>query len=281
MKNKKSKFPFVAILTDFGKDSHFVGLLKAVIFSINPNAKILDLCNDIESHNILGAYLIIWKSYKYFPRGTTFLCVVDPGVGGERIPICVEAEGYKFVGPDNGIFSFFTNNNIKHKVYELQNKSFFLPKVSHTFHGRDIFAPASAYLSMGIPPSKLGTKIKKMKIIDFPKPHFENDKLVGEVIWFDKFGNIVTNISEFDLSRFSGISKKCCFDSISVLFRDEEIQGIKSSYDSVKKNELVAIIGSLEFLEISANMGSGKKILKAEVGDEVAIKFSKKDLECR
>jgi len=191
----------IALLTDFGLNDNFVGVMKGVIYHINPEVKIVDLSHQIESHNIHEAAFLLKSSYPYFPEGTVFLIVVDPGVGSERKSVIVETEKYLFVAPDNGVLSFLMERDMK-RIIQITNEEYFLKPVSRTFHGRDIFAPVAAYLSKGEKVEKFGSQTRKIEKLTFPEPQVKNNRLVGEVIYVDRFGNPITNINQNTFLQF-------------------------------------------------------------------------------
>lgn len=192
----------IALLTDFGYKDNFVGIMKGVILGINPQVNLVDISHGVKPQSIFEAYFLLKNSYKFFPKGTIFVAVVDPGVGSKRKSILIETNDYFFIGPDNGIFSFLESHEIKNIVH-LTNKEYFLKPVSSTFHGRDIFAPAAGFLSKGVSPEELGTLIKSIKRVEIPKPRIEKDKLVGEIIYIDGFGNLISNISREVFNKFT------------------------------------------------------------------------------
>lgn len=249
----------IALLTDFGLQDGFVGTVKGVIKSINPAADIIDISHDISSFDILEASIILNASYKYFPKKTIFVCVVDPGVGTERKPILVETENYYFIAPDNGLLTLPLRNEKIKKIIHLTNEKYFLNRDTETFHGRDIFAPVAAYLSKGIPVEEFGQPIKNINQIDFPYPYKEDNKITGQIIKFDKFGNAITNI-EYIPEDFKEIKVK-----------NYKIQKICRNFQEGEKNKPNLIKGSFGFYEIFVPEGSAKDILELTIGDKVEV----------
>ena len=233
----------LTLTTDFGLTDYYVGVVKGVILSINPYIKLVDINHNIEPQNTLGAAINIKKSYSFFPKGTIHMVVVDPGVGGERLPIIVETDEYCFVGPDNGVFTFIYGEN-SFEVYEISNKKYFLDNVSSSFHARDIFAPVSAHLSLLKNPEIFGEKIESHQKIEIKGAKRSGQKLIGEVLYVDHFGNMVTNIRNHEID----LNNEILVDGVN-------IGQICKSYSSVKKNQLSAIYGSSGFLEIAENQG--------------------------
>lgn len=254
----------IGLLTDFGLNDNFVGVMKGVIYRINPQAKIVDLCHEIESHNIYDAAFLLKSSYPYFPEGTVFLIVVDPGVGSERKSVIVETEKYIFVAPDNGVLSFLTERDIK-RIIQITNEEYFLKPVSRTFHGRDIFAPVAAHLSRGKKIEKFGTAIKKIKKLKFSEPQIKNNRLMGEVMYVDHFGNLITNINQDAFLRFIEGNK------FQIVIGKEKISKISSSYQEGEKGLPIAIFGSFDNLEISLYGDDASQRLNLNKGSKIYI----------
>ncbi len=247
----------IALLTDFG-NSEYVGIVKGVIYSINPNVTIVDITHNVDKFNIKQAAMVLYSSYKYFPKGTIFVCVVDPGVGTERRGVIIKTKDYYFIGPDNGIFSLVEDID---RVIEIDSSLF---KASHTFHARDIFAPIAAYISKGACLLDFGNEVKDITRI-FGLAKKDRNKIYGEIIYFDDFGNAITNIPASYLNIEYGRRVK--------LFKDNNLYEIRyvKTYGYANEGELVCLIGSNDFLEISVNKGSAKKILK-DIG-KIIIEF--------
>lgn len=258
------KMNIIVLLTDFGLNDSFVGVMKGVISRINPQAKIVDLCHEIESHNIHDAAFLLESSYPYFPEGTVFLIVVDPGVGSERKSVIVETEKYIFVAPDNGVLSFLTERDIK-RIIQITNEEYFLKPVSHTFHGRDIFAPVAAHLSRGENVEKFGPAIRKINRLKFPEPQVKNNRLLGEVMYVDHFGNLITNINQDAFLRFIE-SKK-----FQIVIGKAKISKISSSYREGKEGLPIAIFGSFDNLEISLYGDDASRRLNLNKGSKISI----------
>jgi len=254
----------IGLLTDFGLNDNFVGVMKGVIYRINPQAKIVDLCHEIESHNIHDGAFLLKSSYPYFPEGTVFLIVIDPGVGSERKSVIVKTEKYIFVAPDNGVLSFLTERDIK-RIIQITNEEYFLKPVSHTFHGRDIFAPVAAHLSRGEKVEKFGTAIKEIKKLKFPSPQVKNNRLMGEVMYVDHFGNLITNINQDTFLRFIEDKK------FQIVIGKVEISKISSSYQEGGKGLPIAIFGSFDNLEISLYRDDASQRLNLNKGSKIYI----------
>lgn len=262
----KSESPIVTLTTDFGLADPYVAEMKAVILGINPNARIVDITHQIEKFNIRNGAFTLAAAAQYFPKGTIHVAVVDPGVGTKRRPILIETGKDFFIGPDNGVLALAAKNQGVRHVYEIANPKFVLPKISQTFHGRDIFAPAAAHLSKGTKPSEFGPEIRKIVVPKFAKITRKNNALKGEVVHIDSFGNIITNFTAKNLDDL-GIKK-----SVNIKLGDKRITlKLCRAYAEVEAGKPLAIIGSHDFLEISVNMGSAAQAFKVKVGDAVTL----------
>ena len=235
----------ITLTTDFGAGDHYVGVMKGVIAGINPSAVVIDITHGIEPYNIAEAAFKLHASYSYFPEGTIHVAVIDPGVGSARRAIAAEAGGYRFVGPDNGVFSMIFDKCGVDRMAQITNPEFMLPTVSATFHGRDIFAPAAAHLSNGAALEELGDGLSSYERLDIPQPREGGDVITGRAIYADRFGNLVTNIPGSVITNSAGVRAG-----------DVTINGLSASYTDGKEGELVALVGSSGFLEISVNKGS-------------------------
>jgi len=249
----------IAFLTDFGLEDGFVGSMKGVVLSINPEAKIVDISHGVRSFDILEGALILKATYKYFPRGTIFVVVVDPGVGTERKPIVVKTENYYFVAPDNGVLTLALQDEKIEKIVEIENKEIILERDNETFHGRDIFAPTAAHISKGFPIEKIGRELKSIQKINFPTPKEENGYIIGEIIKFDKFGNAITNLDK--LPEFKYIEVK-----------GYKIYRISKSFLDGEKDKPNIIKGSFGFYEIFTPLGSAKDKFNLEIGEKIKVR---------
>jgi len=240
----------ITLTSDFGLRDPYVAEMKGVILTINPNATVIDVTHEIEKFDIRKAAFILASAVPYFPNGTVHLAVVDPGVGTQRRAIVVQAKKGFFVGPDNGILILAAQNQGIEHVYHLTNSKFMQPKVSSTFHGRDVFAPAAAYLEKGVQPAEFGPEVKDPIIPAFVKVKYSSGSLTGEILDVDGFGNIITNINEKDMVCKEGktVSVKLTGASIKLLFG--------KAYAQAKRNEPILLIGSHGFLEIALNQAS-------------------------
>lgn len=257
----------ITLITDFGLQDGYVGVMKGVMVDINPSVNIIDISNSISAQDIFQAACVLNHSYKFFPKGTIHVVVVDPGVGSERKILCLKTEGYLFLAPDNGVLSFVIANEESTSIREVTNDKLFLPILSNTFHGRDIFAPVAAHLSKGVNYKELGERVDKINEIILPKPILSpNGKLTAEIIYVDSFGNLVTNVNKEVIDRM-----KIGTERVSIAMGRRRINGICSSYTDVGDNEALAIFGSSGYLEISVNRGSAGDVLKLKKGDKLVL----------
>jgi len=241
----------ITLTTDFGDQDYYVGSMKGVILGINSNAVITDITHNIPRHDIFKAAFTVRGFYPYFSDDAIHVVVVDPGVGSVRRPIVVETGHGVLVGPDNGVFTLVMDNCDKFNVYEVTNDEYMLNNVSNTFHGRDIFAPVAAHISAGVEPKELGRLINDPFKLRIKQPVVSDTEIVGEIIYTDSFGNLITNVSS---NLVAGFSK--------VKIGDIIVDTVAKSYQDVAKGEFLAIIGSSGFLEIAVNQGSAADIIK-------------------
>ena len=255
----------ITLLTDFGTEDSYVGAMKGVILSINPDATIIDISHQIPPQDIIAGAFVLYQAAPFFPKGTVHIAVVDPGVGGKRKPILIETDKYFFVGPDNGIFDIaLQNERIRRKIH-LTNKNYFLGYISSTFHGRDIFSPVAAYLSLGIDPALFGKKIKTLTSLDVKKPFAKDGKITGRIIHIDRFGNLITNIDE-------GLLKKVFKNRIfEVEVCDNIIKRFVPSYTNAKQGEPIGLIGSSGLMEIAMREKNASIELGIKRGDVVIV----------
>jgi S-adenosyl-L-methionine hydrolase (adenosine-forming) len=249
----------ISLTTDFGLEDPYVGVMKGVILSVNPEGRIVDLSHGIPSHDVLAGALALLASCEYFPLGTVHVAVVDPGVGSQRRPILAVTEKYAFVGPDNGLFGPVFRRLKPVRFFELTEERYFHSPISRTFHGRDIFAPVAAHLSLGTPPEKFGPVIEDFVQLEWPSPRqIGKGRISGEVLRADKFGNLITNISAEDLAQ-NGIS----LSRIVIRIGKHWVTRMCLSYAEALPGEPFAIMGSSGLLEISVKQASAAELLRA------------------
>jgi S-adenosylmethionine hydrolase len=256
----------ISLTTDFGTVDPFVGIMKGVVLSIAPQARIVDITHDIPPQGVVEAGLCLKQSASFFPKDSLHVCVVDPGVGSSREIVLVRTDGASFLAPDNGILTYALEGRKILSANVVTNPHYFLPVVSRTFHGRDIFAPVAAHLWLGVNPQLLGPAAGTLKLLPtFPQVQWEGDTARGRVISLDRFGNLLTNFPE---SSFQGRRIS------SVLLKGRVLGGLSSSYSAVGEGELGALWESTGHLEIFERNGSAARHLGAKTGDEVVLTFA-------
>ncbi|MFO8056943.1 MAG: SAM-dependent chlorinase/fluorinase [bacterium] len=255
------KESLVTLTTDFGSRDPYVGIVKGVILGLCPDARIIDLTHHIPAQNINYALWTLKDSVHYFPEGTVHMAVVDPGVGGSRRPIALRSGGQILVGPDNGIFSAFIPAD---EIVVCNRPEFFLPKVSRTFHARDIFAPVAARLACGWALSDLGDPITDPMEIPVHEARPEEGSILGKVVQVDHFGNLITNIPADMVPERS---------KVTVSVRNRKVAGLSECYSAAERGTLTCLIGSSGRLEIAVPQGAAASVLAAGVGDEVEVEF--------
>ena len=252
MKNGRQ---IIALLTDFSWQNWYLGVMKGVILGINPAVRIVDLCHNVSTQDVREGSFVLGGSYHYFPDGTIFLCVVDPGVGGKRKNLVAKTDRHFFVAPDNGILSSIFDKGEVKEVYHVDPGKHTLPLKGATFFGRDIFAPIAAHLSLGVEPEEMGGEIESVLRVPALKP-FVNSRgeVSGRAVYIDTFGNIITNIDEDFLTSVYGgtIPGKDC----RVRLAGKEIRGLKRYYEQGEQGKLMALIDSWGLVEIAVNRGN-------------------------
>ena len=264
----RSPKPLLSLLTDFGLKDPFVAEMKAVILSICPEARIIDITHQVEKFDIRMGSFLLTSAAPYFPSGTVHVAVVDPGVGGERRPIVVQTKRNLFVGPDNGLLIPAAQQDGILHVYELTNRSIMRDEVSATFHGRDVFAPAAAHLSCEFSPKECGPEIMDYVKPTFAKPTFDSTMANCEVFYIDGFGNIVTNLSHPQLSKLNLKSGRKV--SLSVGRRRLSARFVRT-YSDLGQNEVGVLMGSHGFLEVACREKSAAKRLRVRRGSALRV----------
>lgn len=260
------RYPVISLTTDFGLRDPYVAEMKAVILSVCPHVNIVDVTHDIDKFNVRTGAFILASASPYFPEGTIHMAVVDPGVGTRRKAVLVRTKHAFYIGPDNGVLALAARNDGIEHMYEITNQRIMLSKISSTFHGRDIFAPASARLAKGMPPEEFGKEIGRIVAPRFATIVRKKNTLIGEVLHIDGFGNIITNFREKELESI-GIK-----DVLFVKLKNAKLKlRIRKTYADAKAQEILAVMGSHGFLEISINQGSAAKTLRVKNGEKVAI----------
>jgi len=256
----------ITLLTDFGHADPFVGIMKGVILGINPRVQIVDLCHGVSPQDVLEAAFLLKCSYRYFPKGTIHLVVVDPGVGGMRKGLVAEGRHGYYVAPDNGVLSYLFASGEIRRVVEITAEAYLLHPVSQTFHGRDVFAPVAGHLSRRSGIDRFGQATRRPVRLRLPVSTKKSARvLVGSILHVDRFGNLITNISGREISALHPER------GITVSIKGWTMHGLEQSYDRLKPGETGTILGSAGYLEIFANQRSAARLLKAGRGVAVRV----------
>ena len=262
------KKQILGLLSDFGTKDGYVAAMKGVIYEISGAITIVDVSHDIAKQDIRNGAFVLATAAPFFPDGTVFVCVVDPGVGTERRGIVVEGKRHLYVGPDNGLLMLSAQREgIKH-VYEITNRKYMRHEISATFHGRDIFAPVAAYLAVGTCPEEIGQEIFEYIVLSQARAKIEYQEIFCEVLHVDGFGNIITNITLDDLKQ-AGIEFG---DVLNVQIKKQVTKiDFYETYGKIQPNELLSLIGSNGFFELAINQGNAARKLDVSTGDEIRI----------
>ncbi|MEZ4883326.1 MAG: SAM-dependent chlorinase/fluorinase [Chitinophagales bacterium] len=249
----------IALLTDFGTKDAYVGMMKGVITSMNPDVQVLDITHEIRPQQVGEAAFILWSAYRYFPEKTIFVGVVDPTVGSERKIVVVKTPHHTFVAPDNGLLDLVLAENEVYHAVSVTNSKYFLKHISPTFHGRDIFAPIAAHLSTGVAPAALGNSIN-LQHNHSPFIHVtKSEKYAGKVIYIDHFGNLITNIRVLRPLH------------LSIQLLEHRLDSLKRTYADVEQGTPLCLIGSSGLLEISVRNGNAQNYFGAYYGVGVEV----------
>jgi S-adenosylmethionine hydrolase len=253
-------------MSDFGSRDHYAGTMKGVILGICPEVTLVDIAHEIPPHDVMAAALELAASFKYFPPGTIFLTVIDPGVGSSRRGLAADVGEYRFVAPDNGVLTAVFQEAPPRKVVELTERRYARPTVSRTFEGRDRFAPAAAWLARGIQLAALGRTLTDYHRIDIPAPKAESDSLSGTVLRIDQFGNAVTNIDRRTFEKFVERA------AVQIEAGTHRIGRLVATYADIGADEVCALFGSTDHLELAANSASAAERLSLVRGASLVIR---------
>ena len=262
----------ITLTTDFGTSDAYVGVMKGVILGINPNVQVVDITHAVSPQDVHEAAFLIYSAYPYFPKGTIHTVVVDPGVGSDRRAIVCQIDQAFFVCPDNGILTYLFHEmegsgKLPKSIVTIENRDYFLPEVSQTFHGRDIFAPVAAHISLGVPLGNIGPPVQSPVCLPIPTLQMSDGKLTGQIIKIDRFGNLITNISAGDLSRFLARVVK-----YEIKAGSTSLTRLNNAYAESEVGTPLAILGSFGRLEIAVNGGCAERRLGLKRGDTVVVR---------
>jgi len=260
--------PVVTLLTDFGAADHYVGAMKGVMLGICPAAHLIDISHDIAQYAITEAAFTLAQAWTCFPEDTVHLVVVDPGVGGPRRPIVVEAAGHRFVAPDNGVLTMLYDAVPAHEVREITASRLFRQPVSQTFHGRDIFSPVAAHLAGGLALSEVGSTITDYVRLGFSRPMQIGEKTwSGAILKIDRFGNLITNL---DSASWQCLSTR----KFELRIGWHVVSRFAETYAAMPPGEMCVIAGSSGLLEISVNLAGAAQIVDAKPGAAIELHLS-------
>ena len=263
----------ITLLTDFGTRDAYVGVMKGVVLGINPSVTIVDISHHIHPQDITQAAYMIHRSFKYFPNGTIHVIVIDPGVGTQRAIVAAKLGAHTFLAPNNGVLSMIFGDPAFEYAVKVEATHLFLTPVSPTFHGRDIMAPVSAHLALGVDPRSLGPEIKSSERVTIPtdQPDISHpNSILGRIVSIDHFGNLITNIDE------SCIRNRFPEDTLTYLkarLNQKVISGLSKTYASVGIQQPAVLMGSHGYLEVAVNRDSAQQHFKAQIGDAVLLWF--------
>ncbi|MDQ7822846.1 MAG: SAM-dependent chlorinase/fluorinase [Candidatus Eremiobacteraeota bacterium] len=255
----------LGLLTDFGTQDAFAGIMKAVIYSLSPGATVVDISHGVPPRDVAAGALMLESAFPYFPGGSVFAAVIDPGVGTSRQALLMEGGGYFFVAPDNGLLTLAARRIGTVKLYSVTCGKYFLPAVSSTFHGRDIFAPVAAYLLNGVSPGEFGEEIREMVTLPFPEVTCGEERLEGEIVAIDRFGNLISNIR---VEHLKGRPLR------TVLFRHQRHEGVACSYEEGGGKPWSALFNSSGALELFVYGASASEALCAGRGEAVTAELA-------
>jgi len=263
-----SAISVVTLLTDFGERDYFVASMKGVILNINPQARIVDLSHQVGPQQVDEAAYLLKSCYRYFPEGTVHVVVVDPGVGSARRPLLVTSSRYYFVAPDNGVLTDVLQEEVSVEVREIENKQYRLDAEGATFDGRDLFAPAAAWLTRGQPPGSYGRLIRDYVRLPSQEPAWEGQALVGRIIYVDHFGNLISNVTPLHLKEVQGKLRR---SRVTIRVGGTVIEGLTSHYAEGSPDAPQALINSNGQLEVFVKEGSAAEWLKLGRGERIEV----------
>ena len=256
--------PVIALLTDFGTRDHYAGTMKGVVLGLCPDVTLVDITHDVAAHDVLGGSLELAAAYRYFPAGTIFLVVVDPGVGSTRRGIAAEAGDFKFVAPDNGVLTAVLDELAAKRVVELTERKYARPTVSRTFEGRDRFAPAAAWIAKGIDLAALGRSAGAIQRLDIPRAASGEGRIDGQVLRVDRFGNLITNIDRKTFEALAG-------GPLDIRIGAHQVSRMVTTYADASPGEVCALFGSTDHLEIAASGANAAEALDLRRGAAVHV----------
>jgi S-adenosyl-L-methionine hydrolase (adenosine-forming) len=263
--------PLIALLTDFGTEDHYVGAVKGSILTVCPDASLVDVAHDLPPHDVVAGAFALAAAYRFFPAGTVFLTVVDPGVGSQRRALAMEAAGYRFVGPDNGLFSFLLRDQASARVHQITNAGLFRFEVSPTFHARDVFGPVAAHLARGLPLEDVGPVLGDPVLLPSPPTRrLGAEEWETEVLHVDRFGNLITHLRREELHAIMAELEEDLSGLAAVV--EGLVVPLCRTYADVPDGEPCALVGGSGRLEVAVNRGNASRLLGAARGAPVRVR---------
>jgi S-adenosylmethionine hydrolase len=263
--------PVVALLTDFGTEDHYVGAVKGAILTVCPEANLVDVAHGVPPHDVVAGAFALAAAYRFFPAGTVFLAVVDPGVGSARRALAVEAAGYRFVGPDNGLFTFLLRDARPARVHEVANAGLFRFEVSHTFHARDVFGPVAGHLARGLPLEDVGPALGDPVLLpEEPTRRVGAEEWQTSVLHVDRFGNLITHLHRDELRGILGELDEDLTGMAAVV--EGIVVPLARTYADVPEGEPCALVGGSGRLEVAVNRGNASRLLGASRGAPIRLR---------
>ncbi len=258
----------VTLTTDFGESDHYIACMKGVILQHAPDAQIVDVTHLIQPHDVVHGAFVLRQVFEHFPGGTIHVGVVDPGVGTSRRLIAVTYEGQVFLIPDNGLISLIHRDFPMGQLRAIDNPRLFRPQVSSTFHGRDVLAPVAGHLAQGMHIENVGPVVEELEILNLDRPTLlPNHGIEGQILYVDRFGNLISNISETDLSALDTGGR-----ALSVYVGPLRVGPLRMTYGEVAAGEIIALIGSTGMLEVAINQGNAAAQLRASPGTIIVVR---------
>ncbi len=260
--------PLITLLTDFGERDYFVASMKGVILNINPQARIVDLSHHVTAHDVTDAAYLLKSCYRYFPDGTIHVAVVDPGVGSQRRPLLVSSSRYFFIGPDNGVFTHVCQEESGVEVRQIENRQYRLDSDGATFDGRDLFAPAAAWLTKGQSIGSFGRLVPNYERLSIPEPAWDKHVMAGQIVYIDRFGNLISNLTAYHLKEVRSLTKR---PDPYVRIGGHTIDGVGRSYAEGSPDQPQALMNSNGYVEVFVKEGRAAERLNVSRGARIEL----------
>jgi S-adenosylmethionine hydrolase len=256
--------PFITLTTDYGASDHLAGAMKGVIANIYPEARVYDITHDVTPFDVIDGALTVSHSYRYWPPRTIHVVVVDPGVGTARRPLLVSAGTHYFVAPDNGVLSLVFEREEEIRAWHITAEHYFVQPVSRTFHGRDVFAPAAAWLARNWQPETFGPEVTDYERFSLPRPEIAANSIKGVLLRADHFGNLLTNLRPEDAPQLATAAFRLRTGKV-------EITRLAETFSDGAPGEPCLVVGSSGYYEICVNRGSATQVTAAAPGAPFSI----------